>query len=95
MYDFINERLHDVWIFAGNYVCSASNGVGKSQERIVSLEVEFPPKIDVPKPKVPQAAYYEAHLICEIQVKQSGPILFLQWVWYNSDWWKSYKSGKS
>ncbi len=42
------------------------------------MEVEFPPKIDVPKPKVPQAAYYEAHLICEIQVKQTGPISYLQ-----------------
>jgi hypothetical protein len=45
--------------------------VGKSQERTISLEVEFPPKIEVPKPKVPQAAYYEAHLICEIQVNKS------------------------
>ena len=50
-------------------MCSASNGVGKIQERTISLEVEFPPKIEVPKPKVPQAAYYEAHLLCEIQVK--------------------------
>jgi hypothetical protein len=34
------------------------------------LEVEFAPKINVPKPRVPQAPYYEAHLICEIMVSR-------------------------
>jgi hypothetical protein len=51
-------------------VCSAANGVGKTQERVIMLEVEFAPKINVPKPRVPQAPYYEAHLICEIMVSR-------------------------
>ena len=64
----VKTKINFAPFFAGNYICSASNGVGKTQERVISLEVEFPPKIDVPKPKVPQAAFYEAHLVCEIQV---------------------------
>jgi len=47
----------------GSYLCKADNNVGKSRERVQSLEVEYPPKIDVPKPRVPQANHYEAQLV--------------------------------
>jgi len=51
----------------GNYVCTASNGVGTSKERVLELVVGFAPTIELPKPRVPQAAYYEAHLECHIR----------------------------
>lgn len=51
----------------GIYVCTASNGVGKDQQKSTSLEVEFSPKIKVPSPRIPQALYHDAHLSCEIE----------------------------
>jgi len=51
----------------GNYVCTASNGVGTSKERVLDLVVGFPPIVELPRPRVPQAAYYEAHLECHIR----------------------------
>ena len=53
--------------FVGNYVCTASNDVGTAKERILNLVVGFPPTIELPRPRVPQAAYYEAHLECHIR----------------------------
>ena len=53
-------------LFVGNYVCLAENGVGDGQSRIVSLEVEFAPRIAVPRPRVPQAAGYDVELECLI-----------------------------
>lgn len=50
----------------GSYICTADNGVGKSQQRTVTLEVEFAPLISVPRPRVAQAPYYDAELECEI-----------------------------
>jgi len=47
----------------GSYICKADNHVGKSHEQELNLEVEFPPTIDVPKPRVPQAPYYETFLV--------------------------------
>ena len=42
---------------AGQYECSAHNGVGADQSRIVSLEVEFPPELSMPSPRIPQVTH--------------------------------------
>jgi hypothetical protein len=59
----------------GGYVCKADNNIGKSHERELNLEVEFEPSIDVPKPRVPQAPYYEAHLVI-LRFGMFQPFLF-------------------
>ena len=61
--------------FLGIYVCTADNGVGKSQNKKTYLEVEFSPKIKVPSPRVPQALYHEAQLMCEIEAFPS-PVIY-------------------
>ena len=33
----------------------------------MNLEVEFSPKIKVPRPRIPQALYYEAELTCDVE----------------------------
>ncbi len=40
--------------------------MGKSQQRVATLEVEFPPTIEVPRPRLPQATGYDAELKCTI-----------------------------
>ncbi len=47
----------------GTYVCKADNSVGNSHERVQTLEVEYLPEIEVPRPRVPQAPFYEAYLV--------------------------------
>ena len=51
----------------GNYVCTADNGVGSPDSKVVTLDVEFPPSIRVPRPRMPQAYGYEAKLVCKIE----------------------------
>ena len=51
----------------GNYVCQADNSVGSPDSKVVTLDVEFPPSIEVPRPRIPQAYGYEAKLVCEIE----------------------------
>lgn len=51
----------------GTYICVANNGVGSSAQKSISLEVEFPPKISVPRPKVAQALDYDISLECVIE----------------------------
>jgi len=60
----------------GSYVCTASNGVGTAKERILDLVVGFAPTIEIPRPKVSQAAYYEAHLECHIR---AFPATLINW----------------
>lgn len=33
----------------------------------MTLQVGFPPVIELPRPRIPQAKYYEAHLECQIK----------------------------
>jgi len=58
----------------GQYICTASNDVGTPKERVLNLVVGFPPSIELPRPRVPQAAYYEAHLECHIRAYPSTTI---------------------
>eukprot|EP00095_Tigriopus_kingsejongensis_P006804 maker-scaffold1064_size65302-snap-gene-0.24 protein:Tk06804 transcript:maker-scaffold1064_size65302-snap-gene-0.24-mRNA-1 annotation:"lach_scham ame: full" len=51
----------------GNYICWANNGVGEGEHRTVSLEVEYAPLIEVPRPKNPQALNHDAELTCKIR----------------------------
>ena len=66
------EKCH--FHILGIYVCTADNGVGKGQHQNTYLEVEFSPKIKVPSPRIPQALYHEAHLVCEIEAFPSPAI---------------------
>jgi len=60
----------------GIYKCSAHNNVGTSQNRSLSLEVEFSPEVKVPRPMVPQAEGYEATLECEVEAYPPPSILW-------------------
>merc|ERR1712029_340630 len=50
----------------GNYVCTASNDVGSPQKRVLDLQVGFPPTIELPSPRIPQALHYEVEMECQI-----------------------------
>ena len=62
------------FLLLGKYICTANNDVGTAKERILNLVVGFPPTIELPRPRVPQAAYYEAHLECHIRAYPSTTI---------------------
>ncbi|XP_055312666.1 lachesin-like [Sitodiplosis mosellana] len=51
----------------GIYYCIADNGIGQPDQRIVNFEVEFPPKITAPRPRVAQALDYDIELECKIE----------------------------
>jgi hypothetical protein len=50
----------------GLYYCIADNGVG-TDRRNVNFDVEFPPQISVPRPKVAQALDCNIELECRVQ----------------------------
>ncbi|XP_021944629.1 lachesin isoform X2 [Folsomia candida] len=50
----------------GTYYCVAENTVGRGARRNIALEVEFPPDITVPRPRVGQALQYDMDLECHI-----------------------------
>ena len=64
--------------FAGNYICKADNGVGKAKERVITLQVGFPPKVEMPVPRSPQALGYEIELKCNIEAFPSTTIQWLK-----------------
>lgn len=51
----------------GLYYCIAENGIGQPDQRSVNLEVEFPPKITAPRPRVAQALDYDIELECKVE----------------------------
>lgn len=51
----------------GLYYCIADNGIGQPARRSVNFEVEFPPKIYVPRPRVAQALDYDIELECKVE----------------------------
>lgn len=64
----------------GTYICVASNDVGKPVQKSISLEVEFPPKISVPRPKVAQALDYDILLECTVE---AHPAPSVTWTRHN------------
>lgn len=63
----------------GLYYCIADNGVENPDRRSVSLEVEFPPKISAPRPKVAQALDYDIELECRVEAYPAPSVL-----WYKN-----------
>lgn len=50
----------------GQYLCVANNGVGEEASHTVTLEVEFSPRVEAPRPRIAQAAEYDAVLTCKV-----------------------------
>ncbi|XP_037072821.1 lachesin-like [Pollicipes pollicipes] len=62
----------------GMYYCVATNGVSKGSKRNVAVEVEFPPVINVPRPKVHQALQYDMDLECLVEAYPAPRITWLK-----------------
>lgn len=71
----------------GNYTCTADNGVGLAKEKVLTLQVGFPPSIDLPRPRIPQATYYEADLECQIR---AYPAPTIRWKKNTTDIWNDW-----
>lgn len=51
----------------GIYFCIADNGMGIPDKKPIRLEVEFPPSVTVPRPKVAQVKTYSIELECNVE----------------------------
>lgn len=51
----------------GIYYCIADNHIGQPAKRSVNFEVEFAPKISVPRPRVAQSPGYDIELECKVE----------------------------
>lgn len=58
----------------GIYYCNADNGIGQPAKRTVNFEVEFAPKISVPRPRVAQAINYDIELECKVEAFPAAEI---------------------
>ena len=61
-------------------MCTASNEVGSPQKRVLDLQVGFPPTIELPSPRIPQALYYEVEMECQIHAYPAPAIR-----WYKNN----------
>lgn len=64
----------------GIYYCIADNGIGQPAKQTVNFEVEFAPKISVPRPRVAQAIGYDIELECKVESFPAAEI-----AWYRGD----------
>ncbi|XP_049838500.1 lachesin [Schistocerca gregaria] len=62
----------------GTYYCVAENGVGKGARRNIAVEVEFPPVITVPRPRLGQALQYDMDLECHVEAYPPPAITWLK-----------------
>lgn len=62
----------------GIYYCIADNSVGKAARRSVGVEIEFPPQVNLVRPKYQQAVGYPAELHCSIEASPSPDISWLK-----------------
>ncbi|XP_015791932.1 lachesin [Tetranychus urticae] len=60
----------------GTYYCIADNGVARGDRRAISIEVEFPPLITVPKERVSQALKHNQLLVCKVR---AFPLASISW----------------
>lgn len=62
----------------GGYYCIAQNGEGNPDRRLVRVEVEFPPQIEVHRPKVAQMLSHSADLECSVQGYPAPTVVWLR-----------------
>nr|XP_022911528.1 lachesin [Onthophagus taurus] len=62
----------------GTYYCVAENLVGKGTRRNMNVEVEFPPVVTVPRPRVGQALQYDMDMECHIEAYPLPSIIWLK-----------------
>lgn len=62
----------------GGYYCIAQNGEGQPDRRLVRVEVEFPPQIEVHRPKVAQMLSHTADLECSVQGYPAPTVVWLR-----------------
>jgi len=60
----------------GKYQCEASNGVGATQTHSMEVSVKSAPEIVLPIPRVHQAAYYDAVLVCNVNAYPTPSIIW-------------------
>lgn len=60
----------------GTYYCVAENGVGRGSRRNINVEVEFPPTIIAPRPRLGQALQYDMDLECHVE---AFPLAAISW----------------
>lgn len=70
---FIHIKRED----RGNYICTATNGIGESVSRVYSLEVSFAPQLSADSPKVGQKVGYVAKLACKVT---ANPAPAVSWI---------------
>jgi hypothetical protein len=64
----------------GTYICLADNGVGTAVSKTINLEVEFPPTIFAPRPRVAQSVDFEIDLVCRVEAYPAPSIS-----WFRND----------
>lgn len=62
----------------GTYYCIADNNVGKPARRSVGVEIEFPPQINLVRPKYQQALGYPVEIYCLIEASPEPDISWLK-----------------
>lgn len=72
-------RINDVsYQDRGVYYCIADNGIEHPDQHTINFEVEFPPKITSPRPRVAQALDYDIELQCKIEAFPAPEISWLK-----------------
>ena len=51
----------------GVYICVSDNSIGKPVEKLIRVEIEFPPSIVAPRPKIGQFKAYGIELQCNVE----------------------------
>lgn len=72
----------------GIYYCIADNGIGQPDQRTVNFEVEFPPNISAPRPRVAQALQYDIELECRVEGFPAPQVS-----WWHKDGTQLYSEG--
>ncbi|XP_053207972.1 lachesin-like [Panonychus citri] len=76
----------------GTYYCIADNGVARGDRRAVSVEVEYPPLITVPKERVGQALNHNQLLVCKVR---AFPLASISWYKEGDDYQENLSNSKN